>query len=142
MFIHKCMTHISMYIYCRWTKYSNPFYPTPNIAFANMCAETLRFGGGGVQHSVCAAGFEYSVHLLYGSRMRYCTTFVECTSRSRSTYLIASRHSTHWIILGQLASHSARFKITCRRSRKKFAEISSQGLEIEPPCRSCRILRG
>ena len=26
---------------------------TPNITFANMCAETLRFGGAGVQHSVC-----------------------------------------------------------------------------------------
>ena len=60
-------------------KYSNPFYPirpprppkfnvdvtrgalapmdernqTLNITFANTCAETLRFGGAGVQHSVC-----------------------------------------------------------------------------------------
>ena len=61
----------------RWTKYSNPFYPvqtplppkfsvnvtwnalapmdeknqTPNITFGNTRAETLRFGGAGVQHS-------------------------------------------------------------------------------------------
>ena len=66
----------------RWTKYSNPFYPvqppgplssmmfnvnatwsalalmdetnqTPNITFGNTRAETLRFGGAGVQHSAC-----------------------------------------------------------------------------------------
>ena len=67
-------------LYRRWTKYSNPFYPvqpppsppkfnvivtwnalapmdeknqTPNITFANTRAETLRFGGAGVQHIAC-----------------------------------------------------------------------------------------
>ena len=36
---------------------------TPNITFANTRADTLRFGGTGV-NIVRAAGFEYFVHLL------------------------------------------------------------------------------
>ena len=67
--------------YCRWTKYSNPFYPIqpprpqssmltvnvtwgavapmnernhpPNITFAHKCTATLRFGSAGVQHTLC-----------------------------------------------------------------------------------------
>jgi hypothetical protein len=39
---------------------------TPNITFANTRAQTLRFGGAGVQHSACYR-VEYFVHLLYPS---------------------------------------------------------------------------
>ena len=63
---------------------------TPTITFANTRAETLRFGGAGVQHSACCR-----VWIFCPSTVVITAGFAFCRT-SRRAYLCGIKHSQYY----------------------------------------------
>ena len=113
---------------------------TPNITFANTRAETLRFGGAGVQHSACCR-----VWIFCPSTVVIKAGFAFCRT-SRRAYLCGIKHSQYYrnswwmsiyILISIFLKNILYFKLTCCQELlylKVYVSVSvrsAQGLQLE-----------